>query len=310
MLSIRLSFDTGAIPKKGLAVKMGDFKLDFFSIFNTFGWQDGVDILVMAYLIYQAIKLVRETRAAQLVKGIAVLLLFYLASKQLNLRAMKFLTENILQVGLFALVVVFQPELRRALEQVGRSRIGKLQVFSNGLGGEQDKQMSWTRFVYALLEEVPVLSRQKIGALIVVEMQTKLGEFIKTGTVVDAGPSSELIGNIFFPNSPLHDGAMIVREGRLHAAGCFLPLSDNSEISRELGTRHRAALGMSETSDAIVIVVSEETGLVTVCRNGKLERGVSMERLEQVLTDALMPEKAAETSEKKQERKKGRKHEN
>lgn len=275
----------------------------YSSTFGIFSVRDALDILIMAYLIYQAVKLVRETRAAQLVKGIAVMFLFYFVSKSLKLKMLSFLMDYVLSVGLFALVVVFQPELRRALEQVGRSRIGKLQVFSSGLS-EQEKQDGWTRFIDALMEEVPSLSRQRIGALMVIEMQTKLGEIIKTGTIVDADPSAELIGNIFFPNSPLHDGAMIVRDGRLHAAGCFLPLSDNSEISRELGTRHRAALGMSEVSDALVVVVSEETGYVTVCRNGRLERGVSMERLREALTSALTPD--PEGSEKMFDRRKGR----
>lgn len=272
--------------------------------FGIFKPEDALDILIMAYLIYHAIKLVRETRAAQLVKGMAVIFLVYFVAWVVKLKTLGFLMDNLLQVGMFSMVVVFQPELRRALEQVGRSRIGKLQMFSSGLS-EQEKQAGWNRFINALLDEVPALSRQRIGALMVIEMETKLGEIIKTGTIVDADPSAELIGNIFFPNSPLHDGAMIVRDGRLHAAGCFLPLSDNSEISRELGTRHRAALGMSEVSDAIVVVVSEETGLVTICRNGRLERGVSMEHLRESLTAALTPEQ--EGTDKMFDRRKGRK---
>lgn len=271
--------------------------------FGIFKPEDALDILVMAYLIYHGVKLVRETRAAQLFKGIIVIFLFYFLSKLVGLKMLGFLMDYVLQVGLFALIVVFQPELRRALEQVGRSRIGKFQVFSSG-ASEQDKQEGWMRFIDALLEEAPHLSQQRIGALLVLEKQTKLGEIIKTGTIVDADPSAELIGNIFFPNSPLHDGAMIVRDGRLHAAGCFLPLSDNSEISRELGTRHRAALGMSEVSDAIIVVVSEETGMITVCRNGRLERGLSLEHLRTILSSALLPE--PESTEKIFERRKGR----
>ena len=199
---------------------------EFFNTFNTFEWKDAIDILLMAYLIYQAIKLVRETRAAQLVKGIGILLVFYAVAQAVPLRTMRFLTENVLSIGVMAMVVVFQPELRRALEQVGRSRIGKFQVFTSGMA-EQDSQSAWEKLIHALVEEASVLSREKIGALMVIERDTKLGEIIKTGTVIDSAPSPELIGNIFFPNSPLHDGAMIIREGRLHAAGCFLPLSDN-----------------------------------------------------------------------------------
>ena len=286
---------------------MAELWYNIVRTFSTFEWKDALDILVMAFLIYQGIKLVRETRAAQLVKGIAMLLLLYLLAQALEMKAMQFITKNILQIGVLALVIVFQPELRRALEQVGRSRIGKLQVFSGGMS-EQETRAKWVKFINALVEEASSLSRQKIGALVVIEQKTKLGDIIKTGTVVDADPTPELIGNIFFPNSPLHDGAMIVREGRLHAAGCFLPLSDNQEISRELGTRHRAGLGMSENSDAVVAIVSEETGFIPVCRNGKLERGLSTARLREYLEAELTPEKAAaEPSDKRFDRKRGKK---
>lgn len=289
---------------------MTNFSLmEIYNTFNTFRFKDALDVAIIAYLIYQSIKLVRETRAAQLVKGIAILLVVYIVSDAIPLRTMRFLMENILQVGLFAMLVVFQPELRRALEQMGRSRLGRLQVFSSGTN-EQDANTVWLHFIGALVEEVKPLSRKKIGALVVIEMETKLGEIIKTGTIIDSDPSPELIGNIFFPNSPLHDGAMIVRDGRLHAAGCFLPLSDNLEISRELGTRHRAALGMSEASDAIVVVVSEETGMLTICRNGQLTRGISPEALEQTLVTALLKDKnTGERTEKISERLKGKKHE-
>lgn len=283
-----------------------EFLYNIKNIFSTFGPKDVFDIAIVSFLIYQAIKLVRETRAAQLIKGIAMLLLLYALAKSFGLPVMMFITEHVLQIGVLALVIVFQPELRRALEQVGRSRLGKLQVFGNGMS-EQDARLGWTRFIQALEEEASSLSRQKIGALIVIEQKTKLGEIIKTGTIINSDASAELIGNIFFPNSPLHDGAMIVRDGRLHAAGCFLPLSDNQEISRELGTRHRAALGMSEASDAVIVVVSEETGKITVCRSGKLERGFTPAQLGELLRETLLSEKSAsEPSEKKQERRKGK----
>ncbi len=284
---------------------MADLWNNLRNVFGTVLPQDLLDIAIISYLFYQVAKLVRETRAAQLVKGIMILLLMSVLATQLRLRTLSFLMENILQTGLVVMVVVFQPELRRALEQVGRSQIGKLKFFSSGMV-EGEVRERWRGFVDALVEGAASLSRQKIGALVVIERNTRLGDIIKTGTVIDSGPSAELIGNIFFPNSPLHDGAMVVRDGRLHAAGCFLPLSDNSEISRELGTRHRAALGMSEMSDAVVVVVSEETGFITVCRDGKLERGYSVERLRQYLTDELLPE-PSEPSEKKFERRKAKK---
>lgn len=269
--------------------------------------RDLFDIAIMAFLIYQGIKLVRETRAAQLVKGIAALVILWAMSDWLGLKSMTFLTSNVLQIGVLAVVIVFQPELRRALEQVGRTSIGRFQVFGGAMNEDATRQQ-WQKFISAAAEGAGMLSRQKIGALIVVECKTRLGDIINTGTVINADPTSELIGNIFFPNSPLHDGAMIVREGRLLAAGCFLPLSDNKDISRELGTRHRAALGMSEASDAVVVVVSEETGLITICHNGKLERGYTVARLESYLTEILLPEKTAELIGKKSERKKGEKN--
>ncbi|MBC8584179.1 diadenylate cyclase CdaA [Youxingia wuxianensis] len=274
-------------------------------VFRTITPNDILDIVIVAFLIYQCIKLVRETRAAQLVKGILALLLVNIFATELELKTLGFLMENILQIGLFALVVVFQPELRRALEQVGRTRITDLNVFSSGLS-EQQTRDRWMHTINAIVDGCSSLSRQKIGALIVVEQKTKLGDIIKTGTIIDSDASAELIGNIFFPNSPLHDGAMIIRDGRLYAAGCFLPLSDNSQISRELGTRHRAALGMSELSDAVVIVVSEETGTITLCRNGKLDRGFTAESLTKVLIGALIPD-STDPSEKKSERKVRRK---
>ena len=258
---------------------------------------DLLDILVVTFLIYEAISLVRQTRTAQLAKGIIAVLLAYAVANLLGMRTLAWLINSIMSFGIIALVVVFQPELRRALEQVGRSRIGKLQVFSSSVN-EQEERAKWTKFIDALVGEAASLSRQKIGALVVIEQKTKLGDIIKTGTIIDSDPSAELIGNVFFPNSPLHDGAMIVRDGRLHAAGCFLPLSDNQEISRELGTRHRAALGMSEMSDAIVVVVSEETGFITICRNGRLDRGLSLERLREYLTAELTPEKTPDQSER------------
>ncbi len=288
---------------------MGNLWSNISSVLGTVHVADVFDIGIIAYLIYHGIKLVRETRAAQLVKGIAILLLLSLLADELELRTLGFLMNNLLNTGLVVMVIVFQPELRRALEQVGRSRIGKLNVFASS-SNELEAQEGWKNFIEALVDAAASLSRQKIGALVVIEQKTRLGEIINTGTIIDSTPTAELIGNIFFPNSPLHDGAMIVRDARLHAAGCFLPLSDNSEISRELGTRHRAALGVSEMSDALVVVVSEETGYITVCQNGHLTRGISLDTLRETLNTQLLPA-APEPSEKKFEFWRGRKnHEN
>lgn len=246
-----------------------------------------VDILIVAFLIYQALKLVRETRAFQLVKGIILILLVYLLSTWLQLKTMSFIMNNLLSVGIIALVVLFQPEMRRALEQMGRTQISKLGVFGNQSDGEELVMLQ--RSITAVDEACSVLSKQKTGALIVYERKTLLGEIIKTGTVINAEPTMELIRNVFFPNAPMHDGALIIRGGRPYSAGCFLPLSENHEISRELGTRHRAALGMSENSDAVVVVVSEETGYITVAMNGVLQINLTPEQLDSLLRRELLP---------------------
>ncbi len=184
----------------------------------------------VSFLIYQAIKLVRESRAIQLVKGILLLLALYFVATQLQLRTMSFIMQNVLQVGVIALLVVFQPELRRALEQIGRTKITNLGVF-NSQDSEEQMLARWKKTIEAICEGAMSLSKQKIGALIVIERETRLGEIIKTGTIIDSDPSMELIGSIFFPNSPLHDGAMIIRGGKLYAAGCYLPLSGNYELA-------------------------------------------------------------------------------
>lgn len=285
---------------------MALFLSDLTGILRSIHINDILDILLVAYLIYQAFVLVRETRALQLLKGILALVALYLMSHLLTLKAMSFIMRNILQFGALALLVVFQPELRRALEQVGRARFSDFQLLSSG-DADQDA-LNWNLMIKAVGEAVTYLSKRKIGALMVFERQTKLGEIIKTGTIIDASPSAEIIGNLFFPNSPLHDGAAIIRNGKLYAAGCFLPLSDNFEISKDLGTRHRAALGMSENSDAVIVVVSEETGVITVVQDGKLRRGYTSESVMAELSSIFIPEKK-ETKPFKKPFLKGKKNE-
>ena len=270
---------------------------DMKGIFGSFTLTDFCDILIVAYLLYQAVRLVRDTRAVQLLKGLVVLVMIYAASSILQLRSLSFLIRYIFQYGALALLIVFQPELRRSLEQVGRTRFSNLQLFGGG-NDNGDENARWRTAIGAIGEAAVFLSKRRIGALIVLERQTKLGEIVKTGTVIDAAPSAEILGNIFFPNSPLHDGALIIRQGRLLAAGCFLPLSDNFTISKEMGTRHRAGLGMSENSDAVVVIVSEETGVITMAVNGKLRRGFTGEQLTQELKDYFIVE-----HEKKNDRK-------
>ena len=270
---------------------------DFTGIIRSIRFFDVLDILLVAVLVYQVIKLLRETRAMQLMKGIIGILLFYFLAQTLELKTISFLLKSVLQVGFLAILVLFQPELRKALEHVGRSNFSTFNLFSQQ--NEVKDMVMLKKAISIFAEACGILSKKKTGALIVFERKTKLGEIIKTGTVVDATPSVELIGNLFFVNSPLHDGAMIVRDGRIHAGGCFLPLSENYTISNELGTRHRAALGMSENSDAVVVVVSEETGVITVAQNGRLIRGLTPEQLATKLRSELIVSEEDKQSVKK-----------
>lgn len=273
---------------------------NFLGIVHTFTVVDAIDIAIVSYLVYKTVKLVRETRAQQLVKGILVLTIGYALSYQLGLKTMSFLLVNVFQIGIVAILVVFQPELRRALEQVGRSKFTGLSVLASvGSSDETEEEHRWEKAIEEICDAAVSLSLQKTGALIVLERQTKLGDIIKTGTIIDSQPSRELIGNIFYPNTPLHDGAMVVRQGKLYAAGCFLPLSDNQTISKELGTRHRAALGMSENSDAVVLVVSEETGKISIAIGGQLSRNYNYDTLKAKLVHELLPDKDTEKTEKK-----------
>ena len=277
------------------------------SIIRASGFIDIIDILLVAVLIYNLLVLVRETRAFQLLKGILLLLVLYAVTSFLQMKALPYLMGKVFTFGAWALLIVFQPEMRRALEQMGRSKFSSLAGFK--LNSDSNPAANtWTDMINSIGEASTYLSKRRIGALMVIEREGKLGDIIKTGTVIDSKPSAEILGNIFFPNSPLHDGALIIRDGRLHAAGCFLPLSQNYEISKEMGTRHRAALGMSEQSDAFIIVVSEETGTITVCRDGKLKRGYTKEQLVKELTETLIPS-VDEKPEKKFKFMSGKKHE-
>ena len=265
----------------------------FLQIVRSIRFTDILDILIVAYIVYKLIELLRETRAGLLMKGILGIVIIYLVAKVLQLRAVGAIIQSLITYGVFALLIVFQPELRKVLEQLGRTRfsLSQLKKSISGLGGgvnSIEARSAVTRMINAICDACAILSKDHIGALIVIERNTRLGDIIATGTLVDANPSAELIKNIFFPNSPLHDGAMIVRDGRVHAAGCFLPLSNNYDISRTLGTRHRAALGMSEVSDALVVIVSEETGAISVAKNSKLNLRLTVNSLNSILCDELL----------------------
>lgn len=274
----------------------------FISLISMFRLTDALDVVLVSFIIYSAIKLVRETRAEQLVKGIIILLLVWGASNLLKLYMMKTLLTYFFQFSVMALLIVFQPELRRALEQIGRTGIGN-KHWTFGLAPTDSEALlqQKKRGVNAVVDAAAVLQKQKTGALIVFEMKTKLGDIIDTGTIVQAIPSAPIICNIFFNKAPLHDGAMIVRDGMVYAAGCILPLTKSDNVSIELGTRHRAAIGMSENSDAVIVVVSEETGQISIAVNGVLKRNYTRETLKSELESLILPSET-EQGEKKQGR--------
>lgn len=258
----------------------------FLSVISTFKFTDVIDVVILTYVIYLLLKLIRETRAGQLVKGIILLVAGYFISRALELKVVSYLLEKALSMGVLAMIVLFQPELRRALEKAGRTKFG-IRLF--GLGQDNDElKQRWNPAIEAICDSCVELSATCTGALIVVERQVRLGEQIETGTILNATPSKEVFGNIFYPKTPLHDGAVIMRDGIILAAACFLPKpAKDALINKKLGSRHRAAIGMSENSDAIVIVVSEETGQISVALNGKLTRDYTHDKLKALLEDQL-----------------------
>lgn len=276
-----------------------------WNVIQSITFMDIIDILLMSYLVYLLIKLVRETRAGQLIKGILFIIAAYIISSQLGLKAISYIIKSTLDVGLLALLIMFQPEIRRALEKAGRTKVG---INFLSFGENSDETSRWNTAIEAICDACVDLSATKTGALIVIERQTKLGEQVENGTILNAVPSKELFGNIFFKNTPLHDGAVIIRDGMVLAAACFLPKPQKEElINKKLGSRHRAAIGMSENSDAIVIVVSEETGHISIAENGGLTSDYTRFKLNEYLHEALIP-KPADTKKKlpiKRKRNKG-----
>lgn len=249
--------------------------------------QDIIDILVIAFVIFKAIEFLRETRAGQLVKGIIMLFVIYAIADWLGLAVLEWTLSKVVDSVIIVAAVIFQPELRRILERVGRTNFKTGQL----LDGEQDEI---SKSIDCIARAAGMMQDQKIGALIVFERKTQLGEIINTGTVVDAAPSVSVINNIFFPKSPLHDGAMIIRDGRIYAAGCILPLTQRTDISSALGTRHRAAIGMTENSDAVVLVVSEETGIISIVSNGQIKRNFNSISASVELNHLLLSEENVE----------------
>lgn len=258
--------------------------VEFFqNVFVGFRLIDVLDIVIVAYLVYKILGFIQETRAQQLVRGLVVLGIVFFLSDFLKLYLLNWLLRNFVTMGLFALIVLFQPELRRGLEQLGRRNIVSGQFRS------LDKENA-IEVVKEIVAAVDDFSATRTGALIVFERETMLNDIIETGTIVDARISVRLLGNLFYEGSPLHDGAVIIRGDRIHAASCVLPLTEKKNIGRNLGTRHRAGLGVSEVSDALVIVVSEETGVISVAENGNFRRFMDLKSVEKILLGVYMPQ--------------------
>lgn len=244
---------------------------------------DIIDMAAVAYVIYKGMTLLRKSSAAQVAKALAFIVVTLWLSYQLNLNVVNFILGKAMELGLLALVIVFQPEIRRFLEQIGSNDFGSFWGF---------RELPISEIENAIREIVSaytVLSKDRVGALIVFERKNPLDSIIESGTVMDSTVSSELMKNIFFPKAPLHDGAVVIRKGRVAGAACMLPLSTNMSLSRDLGMRHRAGIGMSEHSDAVVAIVSEETGTISVASNGRLKRHLAPETLERVLRNELLP---------------------
>lgn len=263
------------------------FTWDYFSDqIRSINILDVIDILLVAVLFYFVYAFIRDRRAGKLAAGVALLVIVMLLSSLIGLSAMSFIMSNLFQIGFVALIVVFQPELRSALEKMGGESFRGLR----NIGETKETQDSLAPRMNELCGAVEQLSRAKTGALIVLERSTKLGDIIKTGVTVNADLSNFVLRNIFYNGAPLHDGAVIVRDWRVLAAGCFLPLSSNEDIIKDLGTRHRAGIGMSEESDAVVIIVSEETGNISVALDGKLKRGYTFKTLKRELEAIFVTE--------------------
>ena len=244
---------------------------------------DFIDVIIVAVILYYLINLIRETRAMQLVRGIIFLFAVFFLSQRLNLNALNYILGGAMQIGAFAIIVLFQPELRSLLERMGRFKVGKIIDFA---ADSSEEELARTIESVSLAAEN--LSQTKTGALIVIERSTRLGEFISTGTMLEANVSSGLLENIFVPNTPLHDGAVIIRGSKIITAGCLLPLTANNNLSRDLGTRHRAAIGLSEVTDAVIVVVSEETGKISIAINGSLTRNLNRDSLRKALQKLII----------------------
>ena len=260
-----------------------EFLNDLLQQFTRMQWSDYLDILIVAYLLYRLLPLIRSTNTARVAKAVLAIVVVAWVTELLHLYTLSFILSQFLQVGIIAFVVLFQPEIRRMLDHLGNMKLHKL------LGSAKpDEDMA--PVIAQTVMACEVMSREKVGALIVFARDNRLEEYFKTGSVIDGQVSEQLVRNIFFPKASLHDGAMIIRDGRIAAAGCVLPLSASERLSADLGTRHRAGVGISEVSDAVVVIVSEETGTISVAVGGMLKRHLAPQMLEKLLYNELCPE--------------------
>lgn len=271
--------------------RITDFANRLFTILTDFSIFDLLDILLVAFIIFSIIKLIRETRAFQLAKGFILLGIVYALSTAFRMEASTFIFNRLFSDMIIFIIILFQPEIKHALESFGGRKLKGFDFF--GLAGSEKAQQDELvrKAIIDVCKECGEFSNNKTGAIIVFERETPLGNIINTGTVLDSAVSRALLGNIFFPMSPLHDGALVIRGGRIAAAGCILPLTQNASLSRELGTRHRAALGLSEECDAVTVVVSEETGIISVAVKGRLDRNLTEAVLRERLLSELITEK-------------------
>ena len=263
---------------------MSDF---WANLVSGIGITDVIDVLIVAFVIYKLLGFIRETRAEQLVKGLLILVGATVVSDQCNLYTLNWILEGTLTLGVIALIIVFQPELRRGLEYIGRGNLIRRQF------GQMNKDRA-KQLTSILARTMDYFSMNKIGALIVLERETALNDIIETGVVLDAEMSKEALGNVFYKGATLHDGAMIIRNGRIYAAGCVLPLTQNRTLSKDLGTRHRAGIGITEHSDAIALIVSEETGIISMAEDGKLSRFLDIKTVEKAVLNIYMAQLPAE----------------
>ena len=265
-----------------------NFFKEFAALVPTIQVMDVVDILLVAFVIYKIILMLQTTSSARIAKSLVIILLLTAATSLLNMYLMNYLLDKILEIGLIALVIMFQPELRRMLEKLGSKSFREILSM-------KEEQRNIDRVISETVRACEIMSRERTGVLIVFERTTSLEDYQKTGTVIDARVSSELLRNIFFTKASLHDGAVIIRNERIAAAGCVLPLTENHNISSDLGTRHRAGIGMSEVSDAVVVIVSEETGTISVAISGMLKRHLAPQTLEKLLLNELAPKEETKT---------------